>query len=256
MGEASRKKLRRRETLLAAQPRCIYCGGANEATTVDHMPPRIIFDSRHRPQRLEFPACEPCNAGGKKAEQVAGLFSRLYPNPPNEETQREMQRLVREVANNHPGLLAEMRPTLRQRLAFAENRDRFHPNAAGPINATGPRLRAAMNTFAAKLTLALHYNATGNILPASGAILARWFPNYAVAIGAVPEDLLRLVGEPQTLHNPPRHSVELAAGQPLELVNQQPMMKRGLVPRKPAPFSEASTDLTAAVERRSCLHPP
>jgi hypothetical protein len=50
-----------------------YCGGMNEATTIDHMPPITIFDHRQRPRGLESSACKPCNSGGRLAEQIVGL---------------------------------------------------------------------------------------------------------------------------------------------------------------------------------------
>src|SRR5262249_12835483 len=101
MGEASRNR-RRMLARLRAQPWCIYCGGVNEATTIDHMPPITIFDQRRRPRGLEFSACQPCNSGGRIAEKIVGLVSRMYPDPPNDT--EELRRLYREFARYHPDL--------------------------------------------------------------------------------------------------------------------------------------------------------
>ena len=89
MGKASRNR-RRIQARLRAQPWCIYCGGVNEATTVDHMPPITIFDQRRRPRGLEFSACQPCNSGCRLAVKVVGLVSRMYPDPPNDTGQQEL----------------------------------------------------------------------------------------------------------------------------------------------------------------------
>jgi hypothetical protein len=96
---------------LQAQPWCIYCGGVNEAMTTDHMPPITIFEQRRRPHGLEFSACEPCNSGGRVAEKVVGLVSRMYPDPANDAGREELKRLYREFARHHPDLLQEMWPT-------------------------------------------------------------------------------------------------------------------------------------------------
>jgi len=81
MGEARRKRTLL-DQLRAEQPYCIYCGGRTLGDSVDHMPPRTIFDLRYRPKGLEFLACTACNEGAKKAEQIAGFLSRLlYPTP-------------------------------------------------------------------------------------------------------------------------------------------------------------------------------
>src|SRR5262249_17535445 len=114
MGEGSRRRRVMAEQL-KAQPWCIYCGGVNPAPTIDHMPPTVIFDRRHRPRGLEFSACEDCNFGSRLAEQVVGLISRMYPNPPDETARQDLKRLMREVGNNHPGLFEEMVPTEAQR---------------------------------------------------------------------------------------------------------------------------------------------
>ena len=113
MGEASQRK-RRMHARLQAQPWCIYCGGVNEATTTDHMPPITIFDQRRRPRGLEFSACQPCNSGGRVAEKIVGLVSRTYPDPPNDTGREELKRLYREFASYHPDLLEEMWPTNEQ----------------------------------------------------------------------------------------------------------------------------------------------
>ena len=100
------------------QPWCIYCGGHTRATTIDHMPPVVIFDGRQRPRGLEFSACAGCNAGSRLAEQVIGLLSRMYPNAAGDFQRQEVKRLMREVENNHPGLLREMVLMPAQRASF------------------------------------------------------------------------------------------------------------------------------------------
>ena len=197
MGEASRKR-RRMKGLLAKQPWCIYCGGVNRADTIDHMPPVVIFDQRQRPSGLEFSACAACNSGGRRAEQIVGLMSRIYPNPPTEASGQETKKLMREVARNHPGFLEELVPTGTQRTTFTRHQ-RSLPQGTAPLNARGPLLTSAMTTFAAKLALALHFEVTGNIVSSAGVVAARWYPNHQVYRGGIPPILLKLVGDPGTL---------------------------------------------------------
>jgi hypothetical protein len=124
MGEASHRR-KNATRLLSEHPRCIYCGGVNVASTIDHMPPIVIFDQRHRPKGSEFPACEACNSGSRLSDLVVGLMSRLYPNPKTEELGNEIRRLLGAVGNNHPGLLTELMPTEAQRLAFQRGNPRL-----------------------------------------------------------------------------------------------------------------------------------
>jgi hypothetical protein len=104
---------------------------------------------------------------------------------------------MNEVANNHPGLLVEMYPGARQRLAIEKpGLGTFEGNG---IHADGPLLTAAMNRFAGKLGLALHYHEAGRPVPSGGAVAVRWFSNVEAVQGGIPESLFELVGPPRTL---------------------------------------------------------
>jgi hypothetical protein len=197
MGEASPN----RRQILQAQPWCIYCGGVNKATTIDHMPPITIFDQRQRPSGLEFSACDPCNGNsdGRLAEKIVGLLSRMSPAPSTDAGREELERLFSEFARHHPDVLTEMQPTQDQVTKF-ERQQQANPAISGhPLNVSGPRLNNAMNLFAAKLALALHFKRTGNIASTSAVVASRWYSNYQVYTEGIPEDLLKTVGDPSTL---------------------------------------------------------
>uniref|UniRef100_B0T6H8 HNH endonuclease n=1 Tax=Caulobacter sp. (strain K31) TaxID=366602 RepID=B0T6H8_CAUSK len=196
MGEGKR----RRQTLnarLASARGCVYCAAARPATTMDHMPPRAVFDSKRRPKGLEFPACEPCNAGTKTADQVVALMSRIYPDATTSEAKAEVQKYLNGVANNEPGLLREMfgSPEWRQ---SAELRV---PQGAGmhALNCAGPLLNKNMDMFAAKFGFAMHYEATGRLIETDGGVAARWYPNAADLDGTFPRDVWGILGPPDTL---------------------------------------------------------
>lgn len=57
-------------------PRCCFCGGTTAATTITHLPARIIFPRRHRPKRLEFPACATCNAQTRGDDSILAIVAR------------------------------------------------------------------------------------------------------------------------------------------------------------------------------------
>jgi 5-methylcytosine-specific restriction endonuclease McrA len=105
----SKQRRRRHQHILKGNPTCIYCGGVSPATTVEHMPPRVIFWGKDRPKGLEFPSCEQCNNSTRLSDQVAGLMSRIYPDSANPEHGEEVRRLLRAISNNCPGLLEEMK---------------------------------------------------------------------------------------------------------------------------------------------------
>ncbi|SMF60665.1 hypothetical protein SAMN02982989_1097 [Xaviernesmea oryzae] len=74
MGQANQKKITQR-AILETEERCIYRAAA--PTTIEHMPPLVLFLKCQRPKGLEFAACKECNNGTKDADAVAALCSRL-----------------------------------------------------------------------------------------------------------------------------------------------------------------------------------
>lgn len=193
MGEAKLKKSRLHR-ILQVQPFCIYCGGATLGETVDHMPPVTMFDRRQRPQGLEFVACLPCNKGSALTDQVVGYFSRVYPDPRSEAAKDEAQKIIAAIANNHPGLLEEMLPSVRQKHVYRRHRQALPHDAGGVLNAGGPLVNAQMQRFGAKLGLAMHFEETGRIVPSAGAIAVRWYSNFDRITESIPDDLVTLLG--------------------------------------------------------------
>jgi hypothetical protein len=53
MGAATRH----RRAFLAKHRYCAFCGGHATATTVEHCPPRALFQDRRWPESFEFPCC-------------------------------------------------------------------------------------------------------------------------------------------------------------------------------------------------------
>lgn len=58
-------------------PYCCFCGGTTPTRTMDHQPPKILFPAKWRPQGLEFPACEACNAQSRQADSLVALVARF-----------------------------------------------------------------------------------------------------------------------------------------------------------------------------------
>lgn len=196
MGEAkTHGKMRAR--ILDGRQRCIYCGGATVADTIDHVPPRVIFARRHRPRGLEFPSCLACNGGGRLDELTAAMLCRIYPDATSEIEKDEVAALVRAVNNNCPGLLEELKPTFRQRKVARSARG--FPGDAGVLNCSGPMLNRAIHRFGAKIGYALHYKLLGTIVPPEGGVGVWWFTNYQAMIGDLPRRLIDMLGSPRTL---------------------------------------------------------
>src|SRR5262249_2041266 len=194
MGEAKLKR-RRHAAILTAHPWCIYCGGTHAATTIEHMPPIAMFDDNQRPKGLEFPACRDCNNGTRLADAVASLLARAYPDA---RTPDDLERLLRGVRNNIPGLLEEMQ-------VGGAGQALVHPNipsmpgGAGILRVDGPILRKHIHVFGAKLGLALHFEAHGLPVPPAGGVQPMFFTNVSALRGELPTEIIKLLPAPRTL---------------------------------------------------------
>jgi hypothetical protein len=201
MGEVlmSESKIKRRAhaAVLDACPHCIYCGGDVLATTIDHVPPRIVFRGKHRPKGLEFASCEPCNTGTGKADLVVGLLSRVAPDGVDEAEKTELRNLLTAVHNNVPGLLEEMH--LGEEEQLSARRRLQEPVEGGFLKTDGPLVSKHMQTFATKLGFALYYEVTGKLVPMNGGVAARWFSNVDRLEGTFPQSVFDVLLPPQTL---------------------------------------------------------
>jgi hypothetical protein len=197
MGETKRKQ-QTHAAMLEASPGCIYCAGADRATTIEHMPPIQIFYGRQRPRGLEFPACVACNNQTGLSDLVAAMLARSLTEPEGEASRvPEFEKILSAVANNVPGLLQEMKvPRAAEKLARKRHElsDDMHP-----LRADGPILSRHVLTFAAKLGFALHFETTETAIPPGGGVMVMWFSNLQAMKGDIPHELFSLLPAPRSL---------------------------------------------------------
>ncbi|MBC8337428.1 MAG: hypothetical protein H8E39_01925 [Alphaproteobacteria bacterium] len=179
-------------------PICCFCGGGTPATTRDHVPAKVIFDGKHRPKGLEVPACVQCQEYSKKHELVAAMVARFFPDSTTSLQGKEIKKLFRRADKAVPGLLDEMKPSLKQKSRISEFQKK-EPNAAHVLNLGGPLVNASLDIFAIKMTCALHYGMTKNIIPIDGAISIRVFSNVDALNGEIPHALINVLGSENTL---------------------------------------------------------
>jgi len=176
---------RKKRQFLADNPLCCFCGGSTASVETDHVPGRVFFRDRHWPVGYEFPACVPCNRATRRDEQAVAMLARVYPDPPTESERAAVAKLIQEVGRNHPGLLEEMQPSIRQ-LREAASEYGLAPPPGKPItelpvlSVAGPLVNGAVEQFSRKLFCALFYKHTGQILGPAGGIATRWYSNVQI----------------------------------------------------------------------------
>jgi hypothetical protein len=198
MGEAKLKKTAT-QRLLAQYPDCCFCGGTRPATTREHMPPKALFDSSHRPDKLVMPACGDCNRGTSTADLVASVVSRWAYNAAAQENE-DHRRLVAQVRRQAPELAAEWtkpidRAKARQHL---ENYGVHVPHDAGLVT-IGPLTITQLNLFAHKVVLGLYFEHFRRFLPNNGRLCAYWRSKEDFAQAGIPPVLLEMMKRYGTL---------------------------------------------------------
>lgn len=178
MGEAARKS-RRHEDVLRGETRCVYCD--QPPTSIEHMPPKVMFRAKSRPNGMEFPSCTFCNNGTGTADLVAGFVSRIR----MEGSVTDWQ--LAESYNQLYGIGKKAPDFIREFFHPAKNREVWRRGSSGllkkavEIRADGPVAKGYLSTFASKLGMALFREHTGSPLPMHGKVFSRWFLNSGLS---------------------------------------------------------------------------
>lgn len=178
MGQANQRKITQR-AILESEERCVYCSAA--PTTIEHMPPLVLFLKRQRPRGLEFAACQECNNGTKGADAVAALFSRISQADRDPYWENgDGVTLRHTVERDAPGVREEV---------FDERKatTRWMRGSGGVltpktiIHADGPLVKAYLDVFASKLGMALYREHVGKPLELDGGVQTIWYMNSGLS---------------------------------------------------------------------------
>jgi hypothetical protein len=166
MGSATRH----RKAFLTAHPVCAFCGGVTPSTTIEHCPPRAMFQNRQWPEGFEFPACDRCNGGTRDDDLLIAMLARVDPLENRGDRDGKMPGLMARAHKRHPGMFERM-------LAIGED---GQPQASGEWQITD-EMRQAVDVLAAKLAKGIYWRHTQDILPNDAGLAMTWYTNADVA---------------------------------------------------------------------------
>lgn len=200
MGE----KKKRLEIFKEKHPKCCFCGGDTQTESIDHVPPRIFFEKKHRPDGMLFPACNSCNNRTSQNEQIAALIFRAGNDTFEGEEEKVLNRLLSGIRNNHPGLLESMNLSTREKRQFMRERGirpvyDYTPSKFPIIGLDNPLIHESIKLVGSKLGAALHYQHTRKIIPQTGRLFITWRSNIQIHEKGLPEKFLNVLGPPNTL---------------------------------------------------------
>lgn len=177
MGAAARY----RRKFLAQHKICAFCGGRNLATTIEHCPPRALFQHRLWPEGFEFPACPECNQGTEDQDLLVAMLARMNPFEDNGNLDGKLEGLMRMVGKQHPGLFKKMIPSASE--ARRHNRElglKLGPGQSHQDTGVANlpvEFHDAVCVLGRKLAKGLFYRDAGLIFPDEGCLLLNWFSN-------------------------------------------------------------------------------
>ncbi len=177
---------KRKERFFRQHPYCCFCGGIRLAETEDHVPSRVFFIKRSRPDDFVFPACKSCNSISSKSEQVTALLSRTSYQSEQIVDAPDFCKLVQAVHNNSKGTFQEMvgprtgDKIIKRQIRAALGSDDFH------LLTFGSNARMHCQLFGAKLAFAFHYKFLGRPLPTDGGAIVSIHNQVDFALNRAP----------------------------------------------------------------------
>lgn len=170
-----------RKKFLEAHSICAFCGGKSIATTIEHCPPRAMFQFRQWPQGFEFPSCQACNQGTADHDLLISMLARMDPFEEKGNKDGKHVGLMMMANKQFPGLLPKMMPSANE--ARRSNRKlgiKLLPGQtqqeASPVKIP-KEFHHAVCIFAKKLAKGIFYREVGSPFPDNGCLLLNWFTN-------------------------------------------------------------------------------
>lgn len=151
------------------------------ATTIEHCPPRALFQYRQWPEGFEFPACDECNHGSADQDLLIAMLARMDPFTELGNKDGKGEGLVRNVNAQFPGMIQRMLPSAvearrsNRKLGLSPRLGQTHQQS-GVVKVT-PEMQEAVGVFACKLSKAIYYLDAGSAFPKQGCLLLSWFTN-------------------------------------------------------------------------------
>lgn len=188
----TQSKLGKNKRFLAEHPHCCFCGGVERATTLDHVPPKACFPDGYWPEEFEFPACQTCNVGTKKADLIFGFYTMLLDFSVDSRSPANLAKLGKlktGIIHNCPDALPNL---VASQPIFSTGRLVTPVPLALEIG-TPPAFRDAATTIAEKLTHALYYRERGKAVTGSHLLLGSSYQPQRSGAGSLTDFFVDLL---------------------------------------------------------------
>ncbi len=174
-------RTRHRRQFLSDNQYCAFCGDNTPATTIEHCPPRSLFEGRQWPEGFEFPCCGNCNSDSRYDDLLIAMLARFDPLRDNAASNAKNLQLIEHVNKRYPGMLARMLPSAvearraNRQLGIKPGPGQTHQEVS-PVNVP-KELHDAVCVLAGKLAKGIYYQQGQGVFPKGGCLLMNWFSN-------------------------------------------------------------------------------
>jgi hypothetical protein len=142
------------------------------------MPSRGMLRKKDRPSGMEYAACVACNEGTRGSDAVAAAMARLHPNNDDSSWQaNEFRKLMSALDAHAPGVREEMSQPGKARSEWLRHPGSGILKRVVRVNGDGPKLKAHLSVYGAKLAMALYREHVGTALPLDGAVWCQFALN-------------------------------------------------------------------------------
>jgi hypothetical protein len=174
---------KRRDKFYAAHPLCIFCGGTKPIETVEHCPPRALFQNNKFPEGFIFPACKVCNNGSSDQDLLIAMVAKSGWSPLNNTSDdNTVFGLIARSDKRNPDLIKRIVQSAQSELipkhenGFALIPEPYDPHHQIVISLP-IEFDHAMDVFARKLAKGIYYKETKTIFPNDGGLVMQYFTN-------------------------------------------------------------------------------
>jgi len=185
---ASKAKETKYRGLHSTVPFLLAVRSDRSTVTREHMPPKALFDNKHRPDKLVMPACSECNRQTSTSDLVVSSVSR-WGAEHSHSVRTDHAKLSAQAKIQAPELVCEWLSGASPATQLKARRHLGKNGVVAPGDANsvtiGPLTIRALNVFSHKAVLALYFEHFQRPLPNSGRagdvahegrLLSEWHP--------------------------------------------------------------------------------
>lgn len=179
MGERKSKV----ERFIKDHPKCIFCGGSTPSTTIEHCPPRSLFQNYVAPDKFEFPSCLACNNYSSDEDLIVSVIARMG-SPAFGNSDKKLVGMMKALNRQKPNFYKSFLPSATEarnnnrQLGITPDIGMTHQEM-GVLN-INDETREAIKVFAKKLAKGIAYLEEGLIFSNEHCLALNWFTNANV----------------------------------------------------------------------------